>query len=201
MAFQMAEINVLRGNLDHQRITQTINNRRAWQRQQHSQYQWRGYIPILDHVEKDLHALCDVLLSASSPYKLVVSAQSGWIYTNDVTLLKQLSNLPYIVSKFYTSVYIDRPRDTIKLKNSTHKFRGYFRAQRLTDEERVKLKNFLSNYQDVVRLSPALMHWKNRSRNWLSEHYFLDYSEQQWQLMLALVHPKLIRKTLDIITN
>jgi hypothetical protein len=61
------------------------------------------------------------------------------------------------------------------------------------------LVKFLQNHQNTVRLSPALTQWLPLSFNRTQDYFFVDYDSPLWLTMLALVHPGLIRKTMQII--
>jgi hypothetical protein len=125
------------------------------------------------------------------------------IYTNDSALLDQVDALDYIDGKNYSRVNVNRPRDTIILKNSVHTKRSYFREFAITKHEKDIITNFLTNQQDYIKISPGLRDWMERGRlhNYVFDYFFIDYSDDQWLTMLSLVHPGLIRKTVKILQD
>ena len=146
-----------------------------------------------------LHEFAEILMTSSSEFKLVVSVDQGYVYTNDLGLLDVLDNLPFLNYKSFSQAKVDRPRDTICLKRSNHQFRGYFRTINLSADEKNHLCRFLASQGNNVRLSPALQQWVAQPFNRTQDYYFVDYDSATWLTMLALVRPGLIRKTMQII--
>ena len=93
---------------------------------------------------------------------------------------------------------INRPQNTIYLKNPQHQFRSYFKITKLTQDQKTHLTGFLLN-QHTVRLSPALDEWIVGPFNRTQDYFFVDHNEMSWLTMLGLVRPGLIRKTQHII--
>lgn len=208
MNFELDEVNCLR-TLDHDHIDSMMKKRRQWI--EIAQQRWlngkqnmgtimsRGHRLITDHTVKNLHTLAESLLTTDVEFKLVVSLNQGWIYANDTALFDQLDQLPILQYKTYSEVQVDRPRDTVKLKNSKHKFRSYFRFTKLTVSEKDTLTDFLSTQQSFVRLSPSLKEWLGHPFNRVQDYFFVDYDTASWLTMLSLVRPGMIRKTMQII--
>jgi len=159
----------------------------------------RRYNEITDQVEQNLHDFVDVLSDSGVEFKLVVSTDYGWIYTNNVVLIEQLKQLKILTSKSYTEAIVDRPKNTIRLKNSKHQLRSYFKTIKMTAQQKINLINFLNNQADTIRVSPALNSWIDGPFHRTQDYFFVDYDKELWLTMLALVHPGLIRKTQQII--
>jgi hypothetical protein len=147
---------------------------------------------------ENLHTLAEVLLTAPVAFKLVVSAFTGYVYTNDLTLIDQVIKLPGIENAEYTRAIVGRPKNTIQLKDPKYQWRSYFKLSKLTVEQKRHLTNFLAN-QPTVRISPSLMQWINFKYTRTQDYFFVDYNETTWLTMLSLVQPGLIRKTMQII--
>lgn len=156
---------------------------------------------ITQQVRQNLHDFAAVLAQAEQPFKMVVSTSNLWIYTNHDDLLKTLEALPYLNYKRFTQAIIDRPPNTILLKNPRHKSRLYMRGVKMTDLEKDRLKAFLANYGDI-RLSPGLTDWlDNPAFHRSSDQHFVDYDSEGWPLLLSLVRPGIIRKTVQIMAK
>ena len=205
MTFHLPEASCLR-DLDHEAINMTLENRRQW-RQIHQQRWQRGqtilvHMPrfndITNDVIDDLHTVASTLLNHNEQFKLVVSINTAWVYTNDTKLLKQLSHLPCVKDQKFTKAVINRPRDVVVLKNSKHNHRSYFRRKKMTLQEKHTLVQFLQNHQDFVRLSPSLLEWMDNRFLWSQDYFFIDYTGASWLTMLSLVCPNIIRKTMQI---
>jgi hypothetical protein len=206
----MDEASALR-DLSHEEIDRTIERRREWRSIAMQRWHKTGQIlgkqhnilgqrrkDITDTTVKNLHTLAEVLLTTSTDFKLVVSANQGHVYTNDLALIDQLDQLNGLEHKSYSQANITRPRNTIQLKNPRHQFRSYFKIIKLTTEQKTHLTGFLLN-QQTVRLSPALDEWIVGPFNRTQDYFFVDHDEMSWLTMLGLVRPSLIRKTMQII--
>ena len=162
---------------------------------------YRGWNEITEEVEKNLYDFADILRNSGVNVKLVVSTNYGWVYTNDLTLINQLSSLRMLTGKKYSQAVIDRPKNTIKLKNSQYQYRSYIKLTKITNQQKDNLINFLNNQQPTIRISPALAEWITSGFYRTQDYFFVDHNEMSWLTMLALVHPGLIRKTQTIITK
>jgi hypothetical protein len=154
---------------------------------------------ITDKTTEDLHDLAELLLTTTADYKLVVSVNQGHVYTNDLNLINQLNQLDFLANKYYSRAQINRPQNTIRLKNPRHQYRSYFKITKLTAVQKDHLMDFLHNQQASVRVSPALQRWIDQPFNRTQDYFFVDYNSASWLTMLALVNPGLIRKTMQII--
>ena len=207
LSFTLDEASALR-DLDHEEIDRTIERRKEWrsiamQRWQKSNNSFSNILgrrrkEITDKTVENLHALANILLTTISDYKLVVSVNQGYVYTNNLTLIDQLDNLGCLDCKSYSRADINRPQNTIQLKTPRHQFRSYFKIAKLTTEQKAHLTGFLLN-QQTVRISPALKAWITGSFNRTQDYFFVDHNEMSWLTMLSLVRPGLIRKTMQII--
>lgn len=207
IGFRLDEISCLR-DLDHAAIDRVIERRIQWREialqrvknNKSSPYTIlaRRHQEITAETVGNLHQLANLLLNNASDFKLVVSVNEGHIYTNDLSLIDLVSNLPGLTHKDYTRAIVGRPKDTIRLKNPRHQFRSYIKTIKLTDEQKTHLKNFLAN-QPTVRISPALASWMDDAFNRTQDYFFIDHADMAWLTMLSLVRPGLIRKTMQII--
>jgi len=213
IGFHLDEVSCLR-ELDHDRIDRMIQRRIEWReisrqrivgttksgligKQPYSMIS-RRHKEITEKTCSDLHQLAEVLLTSTSDFKLVVSVNHAYVYTNDLTLIDQLGDLSGVTQQDYSRAVVCRPRDTIRLKNPRHQFRSYIKRTKLTDEQKTHLKNFLAN-QPTVRISPALATWINGVFHRTEDYFFIDHADMSWLTMLSLVRPGLIRKTMQII--
>ena len=200
VSIPIQEVNALRTELSHESIDRAIALRLAYW----STMPNHANRVIESGTVDQLHKICDFLLSITDEYKLVFY-YNHWltIYTNSLVLLDQVDALDYVDVKNYSQVNINRPKDTILLKNSVHNKRSYFRQRSITNHQKNTLTNFLLAQQDYIKLSPGLQNWmhKDRMHSYVLEHFFIDYSDDQWLTMLSLVHPGLVRKTVQIIQD
>jgi hypothetical protein len=209
IGFALDEASCLR-ELSHEEIDRTIERRKEWRSIAMQRWNKTGTIlgrqhilarrrkEITDETVENLHTIAEILLTSFVDFKLVVSGNQGHIYTNEPVFIHQLDQLPFLTQKYYTQAQVNRPRNTIQLKNPRHQFRSYFKITKLSDEQKNHLIGFLLN-QKTVRLSPALDQWIIGPFNRTQDYFFIDHNEMSWLTMLALVRPGLIRKTQQII--
>ena len=209
ISFNLAEISCLRDQeLDCTRISRMLDRRRQWQ--EAAQQRWatlgqkhntltRLHNEITEDVEQNLYDFADILRNSGVDFKLVISANCGWVYTNSLELISQLKPMRMLTGKKYSEAVIDRPKNTIQLKNPRHQFRSYFKITKITNQQKHTLINFLNNQQSSIRISPALGEWITSAFHRTQDYFFVDHDEMSWLTMLALVHPGIIRKTQQII--
>ncbi len=210
IGFTLDEVSCLR-ELNHEEIDRTIERRQEWRSIAMQRWHKTGQIlgkqanilgrrrkEITNDTVKNLHTLADVLLTTCIDIKVVVSANQGHVYTNDLSFIEQLDQLDFLTQKYYSRALINRPQNTIQLKNPKHQFRSYFKITKLTLDQKAQLTGFLLN-QKTVRMSPALDEWIVGPFNRTQDYFFIDHNEMTWLTMLALVRPGIIRKTQQII--
>lgn len=207
LGFHLDEVNCLR-TLAHASIDDLIERRQLWQevsqqrwvnnQQNHSTILARRWKEITSKTIADLHELAELLIKAKEEFKLVVSVNQGYVYTNELSLIQRIDQLEFLEFKTYTQAQPDRPKNTIRLKQPKHQYRSYLKAVKLLPEQKTQLINFLVN-QSTIRISPSLISWIDQPFNRTQDYFFIDYTGAAWLTMLSLVHPGLIRKTLEII--
>jgi hypothetical protein len=160
----------------------------------------RGHDAITDTTREILYAFADFLQQVTDPYKMVISVNQCWIYSNNPNLLERIDRLPFVNHSKLTQSVIVRARNTVALKNPRHEYRSYFRNAKLTLEEKDRLLNFFNN-QSNIRISPALQQWIAEPFNRTQDYFFVDYNNVAWLTMLSLVRPGLIRKTSRLVAK
>jgi len=202
--FHLEEVNCLR-TLDHAQIDRMIERRIAWRSISQTMHSSTPTTVLSNQSNKitettveKLHALAELLLTTPSAFKLVVSSFTGYVYTNDLSLIDSVSKLPGVCYAEYTRAVVGRPKNTIRLKDPQHQWRSYFKIGKLTTEQKTQLVNFLTSQSDI-RISPALTQWIDLKFTRTQDYFFVDYNTVSWLTMLSLVTPGLIRKTLQII--
>lgn len=209
MGFHLDECSCLR-QLDHASIDDVIERRKQWRELSQLRFTpgqpFHGYMrkkhpKITQKTVDDLHTLADVLLNNSCEFKLVVGSNQGYVYTNDTGLIDTLSSMKQLSCKTYARALVTRPKNTIKLKNSCHKFRSYFKLTQLSIRQKDNLMDFLYNQRYHVRVSPALQRWIDQPFIRTQDYFFVDHDTETWLTMLNLVQPGIVRKTMQIIAD
>ena len=207
IGFYLDEVNCLR-ELSHEEIDNTIARRKVWreisqqrlQNNRHSTIIRRSYKEISDVTVQSLHDLAEMLLTSHSDYKLVVTVNQAWIYSNDLNLLHDIAQRDFLKHVTYSKAKINRPQNTITLKNSQYQYRSYFKMVKLSNDQKHYLKQFFCNQKDHLRSSPSFQKWLDQPFNRLQDYFFIDYDNKSWLTALSLIQPGLIRKTVQIIS-
>lgn len=214
VSFALDEVSAMK-TLDHNYIDAIIDRRKLWR--EVAQQRWtlvrpggqpqlaqtiltRRWKDITDKTSEDLHDLAELLLTTTADFKLVTSVNLGWIYTNNMSLIKRLNTMGFLDNKEYTEAILSRPKNTIKLKVPKFTHRSYFKSVKLTQTSKDTLINFFNNQQDTIRVAPAFTKWLTSSPYLRTQDYFfIDHDGEGWLVMLELISPGIIRKTLEII--
>ena len=211
ISFYLAEVSALK-TLDHAYINVIIDRRKLWREVAHQRIGGgvnvksrqtivsRRWKEITDDTVEDLHELADILIKTSIDHKFVTSVNHAYVYTNNITLFKRIVKLTNIQDIGYSEAVINRPKDTIKLANPKYPYRSYLKSVKLSPKEKENIINFFSNQQDYMRISPALVKWLLTPYHRTQDYFFIDYDNESWLVMLGLVKPGLIRKTVNIIS-
>jgi hypothetical protein len=198
------EVNCLRYSLEAEDIDALLTQREAWRDRVRRRWPQNNFVrphsPITDGTREILFAFADFLKLATVPYKMVISVNQCWIYSNDVIFLERIDRLPFVNSAKFTESVIVRPRNTVAVKNPQHCYRSYFRGVKLNPDEKDRILTFLQGQADV-RISPALSDWIATPFNRTQDYFFVDYNAESWLTMLSLVRPGLIRKTVQIVAK
>ena len=212
ISFRLDEVSCLK-ELDHDYIDSILERRKEWREMsrlrlaRHSTkagvatIMGRQRREITEVTELNLHQLADQLIGANVPFKLVTSVDHGWVYTNDLSLIETLSNDYELKNKQLTEAVVNRPKNSIRLKDSKYTHRSYFKIIKLGPKEKERIVNFFINQQEYLRMSPAVAGWILTPLTRTQDYFFIDHNGESWLVMLGLVKPGLIRKTVDIIAS
>lgn len=209
VSFYLDEVNCLRV-LDHAHIDDMLQRRQQWReiaqqrwstgKKMHGVIMRRRYNSITENTVNDLHVLAEVLLTTSHEFKLVVSVNQGYVYTDSLLLVDQLCDMEQLSHVTLSQAHVTRPKNTVVCKRSAFAFRSYLKNIKLSAEQKHQLTDFLAGQKDHVRLSPGLLRWVDQPFTRTQDYFFVDHSTETWLTMLNLVQPGLIRKTMHIIT-
>ena len=182
-----------------------IRARQEWGRKiSHQPGSWHWtHLSIEDQDRENLHAMCDWLLNDTRERRMTIAGSWFYTYTNDITLLQDMAALPWLNQDrmSLTQICTVGQPNTVRLKTSNYSKRTYFRSLLMDEGQSRILKNLL-NSQEHVRLSPGLKYWMTRDR-WTRtfDYHFIDHDDDGIITMLALLSPRLIRRTLPIVAD
>ena len=185
--------------LDHASIDHVVSVRREWVGRLKDYYSANR--AITNDVVKNLHSMCDVLINTKRQHKLIIEHGQIRVYANEPELFTEIIDaVPGLKYPAYTQAVVDRPRDSVRLKESAYTHRTYLRSVTISDQQKRSISQLLRN-QEGIRLSPGLKQWTLYTswRNWTESYYFVDHTDAGWMTMLSLVYPGLIKNTIQII--
>lgn len=209
MSFELQECWVFRYTTDHAEIDQRLSRQQEWREKMRLRWpsdQMNRYHSIITDVTRaNIHSMADFVTGISTPYKIVVENKIMRIYTSDLNIVQAIEYIGFVKRRKYSQVLIDRPRDTIRLKNPQHQFRSYFKETRISPEDKQAVTQFLNN-QPGIRIGKGLQSWMDDSyvkysSKYTRDYFFIDHDSGSWITMLALVRPGLIRRTVQIIAK
>lgn len=206
---KMPEASALQG-LTHNSIDSSIVAREQYRNYIRTQQpgSWAAYTQVNSATKisasdvHNLHLMCDVLTSYAGQYRLTnMGLDYLYIYTNNVELISTIKQLPYITNCKLTQISrVTGKPGTVRLKKSFYQYRSYFRTTRCTEQQLHSLSNFL-NAQTNVSMCKSLIDRFNRNSPFIKEYYFFDHNDQQIPFMLNLIIPRIVSKTLTIVTD
>ena len=148
---------------------------------------------------QQLHSVCDLFLAFQEPFKKMVYNSHIYFYTSCLEDLETVYNHPGI--KFFTATKADvcLPLDVVLLKEPKHKYRTYLKERWIPEGQTPVLRKFLLGRENLYSFTPLfksrLTHW---DRFYTMSHFFIDHDDPRDLLMLEMVVPGLIRKTMPI---
>ena len=158
--------------------------------------------PILASQLENHLTISRLLKTSAKPYKHISSYDWMYIYTNDVALLETIAQSPAVTDAKYSQAVVDLPSDVVVLKQSKYQYRTYFKSTSISTESSTRVRNFLLDRTDCYRFTPGLRYMlETRKQMYFRDYYFVDHNGPSDMLMLALVCPGIVRKTMPIQTK
>ncbi len=194
MNFYIREAGALRV-LDHKYIDRHVQSRYTSPRWTN---RWGEPGPQPEQIA-NLHDMCDRLSALKEAHKKMVYSSHVYLYSSNLEDLESIANVPYIQLKEITRAQVSLPENVVLLKEPKRKFRTYLKDCWVPESQSPILRKFLLSRRDCYDFTPLfksrLEHW---DRFYTMSHFFIDHDDPKDLLMLELVVPGLIRKTLPI---
>lgn len=147
--------------------------------------------------------ISDLLYSVADCTKLTVTRDWGYIYSNDIDILRKIDALSFVSRTKLKQCVVNRPRNSILLNSPEYNKRTYFIETWLNLESTQRLGNLLKNQQEI-KIGPSLrdgLKHHNSRGFYLRRYHFFDHSSDSIPLMVNLVAPGLIRQTVEVLTK
>lgn len=191
---------------DSKQISATLAARRRWGRRMMDcpglfspapgSWRWQK-LEITADDEANIYAMRDVLVDLPQPYHKTIFGDWMYIYTNDPAVLDLIQSLGFLDPAKMERGEIEQhgTPGRIQLKNPKYQYRTYLKEVRLESGLEIRLRNWLVAQQDI-KLSPSLRRWCEWDTRYLSGYYFFDHDSMGSTIMLSMLAPQVIRKTL-----
>jgi hypothetical protein len=147
--------------------------------------------------------MCDWLINDKRERRMTIAGSWFYVYTNDQSLVDDIAALPWLDQDrmALTQIKLAGQPGTVRLQHTKYQQRTYFRSMLLDQRLRQNLTNLLSNQEDL-RVSPGLKYWLTHGRwNRTFDYHFIDHNGDGILTMLALLSPRLIRRTMPIVAD
>lgn len=154
---------------------------------------------VTDENAQQLHRVCDLFLGFREPYKKMVYHSHIYFYTNCLEDIESVYKHPDV--RYFQAAKADvcLPLDVVLLKEPKHKYRTYLKERWIPDDQTPVLRKFLLSRENLYGFTPL---FKSRLSEWdrfyTMSHFFIDHDDPKDLLMLEMVVPGLIRKTMPI---
>jgi hypothetical protein len=161
-----------------------------------------GKIYSYDMIDDILKSL-EFFRNEKQPHKLILSGNWAYVYTNDLDIIARIENGCPATVKFVKQAVLSQPKDVVLLTDTKFGYRTYFKSRWIEGHEIVLMNNFFAAQQDQnIKICGSFKKFlksnvKYRS-HWMADHYFVDHNDPGYPLMLNLIVPQMVRKTLPI---
>lgn len=201
----MYKMNGIR-TLSHQNVEKFMDNQQWLDRFVNPGGSWRGSYNVQKnpdkHLRADLHSLVDFFNTLENKFKLTISCDFGYFYTNTLSDIELLQKINFVTVHHVKAVVVDLPPNSMRVSNAKHDIRTYFCNQKITREQKQNFKQFIESQTDI-RIGPSVEHflYKYPEYTYMSDNYFIDYNNESFLTMLKLVAPVKIRKTVALVRD
>jgi hypothetical protein len=141
------------------------------------------------------------LYEVSVPFKKVINYSELTIYTDHYQEVSAVLS-PHMPYRSYAlaQAQVTQPRDVVLLTNPQHSLRTYLRDRRLNPVQGEQLRRFflsrVSHWGYSNNFTWRLQH--NTSFQHMHDYFFFDHDDARDCIMLQMVTPGIVRKTLPI---
>jgi len=210
MTWQQDEIGCVR-SLDQKKMQSHIRMRMDYETSRNSHYQRYGEkfeSKFTTRCCDNLEGMRALLATETPPKKMVFFNNYLTVYTNNLGLHGRLMACDWIESVDLKRAELNLPPDTILLKNPQYQYRTYFRGRSLGKTQKARLATWVTTQGDDIAASKSLQAFLNIETSpkmywWRSDatesYYYIEHNSLQYETMLSMVCPGMVRKTLPIV--
>lgn len=157
-------------------------------------------------IEQELYPIVRLLWPCRADIKVVATTHWGYVYSDRLELLKSVADAWPVQRCRISKAVIDRAPNTVGLQNKRHNYRTYLRDLRVTEAQQDQIQQYLAQQEDI-RMCPSLKSWGRhdyryswlQNAAWSRSTFFFDHNGATDALMLEMIVPGIVRKTLEIV--
>jgi len=147
----------------------------------------------------DLHNMCELLRGVPDSSKKMIQYDTVFLYTNNLEIIEDMSRVGYISQIKIGQAVIVYPKDTVMLQNPVHQYRTFLKSKWWDPDASARIKKFLLGRQDLFGIPKSFCKKLERpGRLAIRDHHFVDHDDPDLLLMLSLVCPGIISRTMPI---
>jgi len=211
MTWKQDEIGCIR-SLDQKKMLSHIRMRIDYEHSRNSIYKSYGEnfeSKFTTRCRDNLEGMRALLAAETQPKKMVFFNNFLTVYTNNLGLHGRLMACDWIESVDIKRAELNLPPDTILLKNPQYQYRTYFRGRSLGKTQKARLAAWVTTQGDDIAASKSLREfldietrptrvywWRNDATE---SYYYIEHNSLQYETMLSMVCPGMVRKTLPIV--
>jgi len=211
MTWQQDEIGCIR-SLDQKKTLSHIRMRMEYEHSKNSLYKPYGEnfeSKFTTRCRDNLEGMRALLAAEIHPKKMVFFSNYLTVYTNNLGLHGRLMACDWIESVDLKRAELNLPPDTILLKNPQYQYRTYFRGRSLGKSQKARLAAWVTTqgsdiaaskslqaFLDIETRPPRVYWWRNDATE---SYYYIEHNSLQYETMLSMVCPGMVRKTLPIV--
>ena len=211
MTWRQDEIGCIR-SLDQNKMQSHICVRMEYEASRNSHYQRYGEKFISKFTTRcrdNLEGMRALLAAETHPKKMVFFNNFLTVYTNNLGLHGRLMTCDWIESVDLKRAELNLPPDTILLKNPQYQYRTYFRGRSLAKTQKARLAQWVTTQGNDITASKSLQAFLNieispkQMYYWRGDatesYYYIEHNSLQYETMLSMICPGMVRKTLPIV--
>lgn len=215
ISWNQAEISCVQ-SLNQKKMLHSIKLRKEYEQAYHSwspvsrPLHWVSPDSVTRYTEEccnNLESVRALLAAEPEPKKLVFNRDYVAVYTNDLGLRDRVvANCPWVTAMLVRRAELLIPVDTVLLKNPVHLYRTYLRSRVINKQQRESLSRWVDTQQPDITvskslknfLSPVQRGFSHLRSNMVESYYYIEHDSLQYETMMSLVCPGLVRKTMSV---
>jgi hypothetical protein len=181
--------------IEPESVVNQFNRRRS--------YSWRSnewHQGMLDELLLVASEIQKVEQQYAGQFKVTNSWHTRFYYTNNDLLVHALQRVPEVEVVDYREAVASLPDGVVLRKNNPYQYRTYFRERKIDPERGVEFLEAVRKYGDYFNLNDTTRKRlaMNRAHYPFSRHSYIDHHTEHDRVMLEMMLPGYLGRTLPI---